>query len=102
MKVFNYSDQPIYIKTVPIDDVEVYIPPYFERWIVKHNGQDFLPPSSSDRNVILTIRNTGQPDSYVYRTEEFLTPNIYPWVGLFITFFGFWFMIKIIQKIKTR
>ena len=69
MKIINYSDKPVYIKTVPIEDTEIYIPPYFERWIVKHNNQDFIPPSYDDRNIILTIRNTGVADQYVYKSE---------------------------------
>ena len=102
MKIINYSDKPVYIKTVPIEDTEIYIPPYFERWIVKHNNQDFIPPSYDDRNIILTIRNTGVADQYVYKSEEFTFPNVFPLLGVFMAFFGFFIVIKLIQKIRTR
>ena len=101
MKVYNYSDKPVVIKGAEIKDTEFFLPAHMERWIVKHNNQDFIPPTSSNRNAIVTIRNTGQPDSYSYKTIEYKTPDIWVWIGVFLTFFSFYFWIRIVQKIKT-
>jgi hypothetical protein len=102
LKIYNYSDTPIIIKGAVINDREITIPSHFERWIVKHNGQDFIPPTSSDRNVIMYIRNTGQPDTFVYKTDSYSIPDIWVWVGTLVSFFSFFIIVRVIQKIRTR
>ena len=35
-------------------------------------------------------------------TDEVGVPDVFFWVSIFFTFFGFWFVMKISQKLKTR
>lgn len=100
MKIFNYSDIPVNVAGNDIHDHLIHVHNSFQN--IHHNNELFLPSTNQDRNIIVTISNHPHLDSYVYKIDEFAVPNIYPWVGLFITFFGFWLCIKIIQKIKTR
>lgn len=102
MKIYNYSDKPVVIAGVPTHEHVIYINNSMQRHFITHNGQQFLDSHhDSDRNLIFSINNHPN-GSYDYREQNLATPNIFPWVGLFITFFGFWLMIKIVQKIKTR
>lgn len=100
MKIYNYSDQPIYIHGVAHEGHVDYLYATIERWNVVHDGRYFIQPTGSERNAVYTITNTNT--GYKYKTDFIEVPNIWVWVGLFITFFGFWFSIKLIQKIKTR
>lgn len=102
MKIFNYSDLPVVIRNVAIDDREIYLPESIERWHIQHNGIDFIPPSSDERNVVMTIHNAGTANQYQYRTETFSTPDIWVWIGLMISFFSFYVIVRLIQKIRTR
>lgn len=102
MKILNYSDLPVTIRNVPITDTEIYLPESIERWHVQHNGLDFIPPSSNERNIVLTIHNSGQANQYKYNTEVFSMPDIWVWIGTFISFFSFFLLVRLIQKIKTR
>ena len=101
MKIYNYSDLPVEIGGIPIDDHIIHLDNGINIWQVRHDGVAFLPPSDEDRNLIFTITKNSY-GTYSIKQDEFAVPNIYPWVGLFITFFGFWLMIKIVQKIKSR
>lgn len=86
-----------------VDDIEIYLQPnmFYASWI-QHNGVQIFDPNTEPRNKVLTIRDNISTGGYIYEEMSLEPPNIYPWVGLFITFFGFWLMIKIVQKIKTR
>jgi len=102
LKIYNYTDLPVVIRNIPIDDREIYIPESIERWHVQHNGVDFIPSSDYERNVVVTIHQRGQVGEYKYNTETFEVPNVFPYVGLFVAFFGFMIITRLIQKIKIR
>ena len=101
MKIFNYSDTPVIINGVSITDHLIHLDNGIPKSHVTHNGVRFLGDFQTDRNIIYTITNDSG-GGYIFRSDVLEVPNIYPWVGLYITFFGFWLMIKIVQKIKTR
>ena len=100
MKVYNYSDQPIYVHGVAHEGHLPYLYNSIERWNVVHDGRYFIQPTGTERNAVYTIANTNS--GYKYKIDYITPPDIFPWIFLFITFFGFWFSIKLIQKIKTR
>ena len=102
MKIFNYSDKPVIINGVEVSDHLVHLDNSIQRHYVTHNGTSFLSHhTTSDRNVIYTILNKND-NSYLYRTDEVGVPDVFFWVSIFFTFFGFWFVMKISQKLKTK
>lgn len=100
MKIFNYSDLPVNVAGNDIHDHLIHVHNSFHN--IYHNGELFLPPKTEDRNIIVTISNHPANDEYVYKIDQFAVPNIYPFVGLFTLFFGFFIVIKLVQKLKTR
>ena len=102
MKIFNYSDLPVVIRGVPIEDTVIHLPDSIERWHVQHNGVDFIPSSTDQRNVHLTIHQRGTVGEYKYNTEIFDVPDVTNFVLLFIAFFGFMMLTRLIQKLKLR
>lgn len=101
MKIYNYSDLPIEIGGVPNFHHIIHLDNEINPWQVKHNGQNFLPLVNEDRNIIYTITKQTW-GGYNIAKDEFAPPNIFPWVGMFILFFGFFLMVKIAQKFRTR
>lgn len=100
MKIFNYSDKPVVIGGVPTHEHVIYINNSMQRHIVTHNNKQFLNPhSTTDRNIIYSINNHPN-GSYDYREQNLSVPDVWLWVSIFITFFGFYFVTRILQKIK--
>ena len=101
MKIFNYSDKPVVINGVPIHEHLIHIDNSIQRHFVTHNGREFLSSHlTDDRNLIFSIINHPN-GSYNYREQNFAVPNIWLWIGVFLTFFSFMFLTRVIQKLKT-
>ena len=85
-----------------LDETEIYLQPnmHYASWI-QHNGVQIYPPIDEERNIIFTIRDNLN-GGYLYEEMSIPPPDIWLWVSTFVSFFGFWFSIRIIQKIKTR
>jgi hypothetical protein len=99
MKIYNYSDKPIQINGVPRDEHILFLNASIPEWNVKHNNHVFLPTRDEDRNIVTTIYKLPS-GSYSYRHDNFSTPDVWLWVSIFLTFFSFHFILRIIQKIK--
>ena len=103
MKIFNYSDKPVLINGIEVSDHIVHLDNSIQRHFVKHDGRTFLTPhTTGERNMIYTILNNSSNTGYEYRNDSVGVPDVFFWVSIFFTFFGFWFVMKITQKIKTR
>ncbi len=105
MKIYNYSDEPVVIDGSTISDREIILPTNYDRNIVTHNGSMFLfNAKTTDSNVIYTITNhrSGNDGHYRIKTESFQTPPIYLYIGIFISFFSFFLLVRLIQKLKMN
>lgn len=101
MKIFNYSDQPVVIGGVPTHEHVIYINNNMQKQHVTHNGKQFLNAHhSNDRNIIYSINNHPN-GSYDYREQNLSVPDVWIWISIFLTFFSFYFCIRIVQKIKS-
>jgi hypothetical protein len=101
LKIYNYTDLPVVIHGRDYEGHIYYLYNDIERWNLKHNGQDFVTASSNDRNVVYTItqNNAG---GYKYKMDSYPLPDIWVWVGTLVSFFSFFLLVRLIQKIKTR
>ena len=103
MKIFNYSTKPVFLNGNMIEDTEIYLQPnmFYASWI-QHNGVQIYNPIDEPRNMILTIRDNISTGGYIYEEMPIEPPDIWIWVTILITFWGFWFSVKILQKLKMR
>jgi hypothetical protein len=103
MKIYNYSDIPCVYKGSTIDEASFYIPDnalvsnqgYYQ---LQHNGSII---ADEDTDVVVISANTGGT-GYVYDKVSFPVPDINTSLFTLLTFFAFYFMVRVIQKIKTR
>jgi hypothetical protein len=105
MKIYNYSDSPVTVDGKEIDAIEINLPTNFDRNIVTHNGSTFLKNSNiANSNVCYFITNhrSGNPNHYRIKEEIYDVPNVWMWSGIYLTFFSFFLMIRVFQKIKSR
>lgn len=102
MKIYNYSDKPVVIGGIPTHEHVIYINNSMQRHMVIHNDKQFLSTNvrTADRNIIYSINNHPN-GSYDYREQNLKTPDIWVWVSVFLTFFSFYFVIRIVQKLKV-
>lgn len=105
MKIYNYSDLPVVINRVSIDEREIYLHNAIPRFHITHNGNPFIPNhDTDDRNVVMYI--TKHPSisnpSYQYRSETFNTPPVAWYASLVVISISYLLIIKILQKLKTR
>jgi hypothetical protein len=98
MKIYNYSDKPVVINGVSRDEHILHLHSAIPTGNVNHDGKSFLPSTTDDRNIIFTITNST--DGYSYREDEFSVPDVWTWITIFLTFFSFYFVVRILQKIK--
>jgi hypothetical protein len=99
MKIFNYSDKPVVIGGIPNDDHIIHLDNGVSIWQVRHDDKAFIPPSDEDRNLVFTITNLTY-GGYSIKQDEYTVPDIWLWVSVFLTFFTFYFVIRVFQKIK--
>ena len=100
MKIYNYSDKPVVINGVAIHDHLIHMDNSIQRFYIKHNNYSFVTRHTEERNIIYTILNEDSGTGYVYRSDIIKAPDIWVWVSVFITFFSFYFVIRVLQKIK--
>lgn len=100
MKIYNYSDQPVYVHGVAYDGHIEHLYLGIQRYNVVHNNRHFINSVGTERNAIYTITNTNT--GYKYKIDYIDVPNVFPYVGLFVAFFGFMLVVRLIQKIKSR
>ncbi len=104
MKIYNYSDLPCTYKGSTIEAVEFHIPDsssissFGKYYDLKHNGSII---ADENTDVVIISQNLGQT-GYVYEKVEFPVPNISLTIGTMMMVFGFWFLIRIIQKVRLR
>lgn len=105
MRIYNYSDVPVIINGNEVSDTEIYLPNninYAQRDI-KHNGIQVAPDfdSESNRNLQFTITNhRSNLGDYTITQMDISPPEISSWAFTYFLFFGFYFMVRIMQKIK--
>ena len=105
MKIFNYSDTPVMVDGKLSSEVEICLTPTFPRQAISHNGFMFVHNSASttqSNNAHYYITNHRNGNGYRYKVEEYAVPNIFLWASIFFMFCGTFFLIRVIQKIKTR
>ena len=100
MKVYNYSDKPVVINGVEIHDHLIHIDNSIQRFYVKHNEYAFLTKHTEERNLIYTIVNDSDGSGYSYRSDMINVPDVWVWVGIFLTFFSFHIVLRIVQKVR--
>ena len=100
MKIFNYSDKPVVINGVDINDHLIHIDNSILKSNITHNGNSFITHHNEERNIIYTITKNPAQTNYQYRSDVFSVPDVWLWVSIFITFFGFYFLIQNTTKIK--
>lgn len=97
MKVYNYTNIPVYYRDDPIP-LDIH-PIHIERknygfWT--HNGEQIKNDGLNDKLYIVPHWNDSI--QYDYQLTKF--PEVSLWIGVFLTFFSFFFLVRIIQKIK--
>lgn len=99
MRIYNYSDKPVLIKGVPINDIEINIPyEDFNKNMVTHHTKTF---NHIQQHHYLTIFNsTEQPNGYAYRITEHKLPDISAFSLILIATISFHLLVKIIQKVR--
>ncbi len=103
MKVYNYSDLPVNINGVDISDSVLFLDNEIRMPFITHNGHEFTSnQNNANRNEVYTIINGTGSNTYKYYTDSIQVPNIWFVVSAFITVFTFLFIVKLIQKLKTR
>lgn len=103
MKVYNYSDTPVNINGVDISDTVLILDNEIRMPFITHNGNTFTSnQNNANRNEVYTIINGTSPNTYKYYTDSIAVPNVWSVLTAFFTVFTFLFIVKIIQKIKTR
>ena len=103
MKIYNYSTKPVEINGNPISDTEIFLQDslWYASWIT-HNGVQIYDPLTEPRNKQITIRDNLSTGGYLYEEDSISPPDIWVWVGLMISFFSFYVIVRLIQKIRTR
>ena len=97
MKVYNYTNIPVYYRDDPIpDNVNPIIIDRINYGHWTHNGQKINNDGEHDKLYIMPHWN----DNYQYDYTATDIPDVWLWVSIFLTFFGFYFVTRILQKIK--
>ena len=104
VKIYNYTNIPCVYKGSSIESQSFYIPDsalistFGKYYQLKHNG-NIIADEETDC-VVISANTTGT--GYVYEKISFPVPDINLSLVTLFTFFGFYFMVRIIQKIRTR
>ena len=99
MKIYNYSDTPIYWEGTPIDDPEVTLPENESFTFGTINYTD----TQGDENVeVYYLYGTGSTlgAKWTHQSNDF--ESVLDYTVIFISCFFFCIMVKILQKLKTR
>ena len=105
MKIYNYSDLPLIIDGSTVTHHEVNLPTNYDRNLVTHNDVQFLNNANSKNNNVvymITQHRSGNEGHYRIKLETYEVPNIWLWAGIFLSFFSFFFLVRIMQKLKLR
>jgi hypothetical protein len=98
MRIYNYSDKPVYIKGVPYDQIELFIPS--DVWEMDW----FLHHSKSLHNVgfdqLIITNDSTKPNGYSYQPITTPIPDISVFSFILVTAISLHLLIKIVQKVK--
>ena len=98
MKIYNYTNTPVLYRGEPIPN---HIVPIewnkvgYGYW--EHNGQQLYYTGEYDKLYIHPHWNGNF--QYDYQATDL--PPVWIWVSIFLTFFSFFFVLRIVQKIKS-
>ena len=98
MKIYNYTNIPVKYRGEPIPE---HIQPIHWTQVGHgywdHNGVRLSYTGEYDKLYIRHSWN-GNFDYEYYQTQ---LPPVWIWVSIFLTFFSFFFVLRIVQKIKS-
>lgn len=101
MKIINYSDKNLFLKDNEIDSKEFFIPvDYINN--LKHNGQFIGGATNPPPDWTHMIITNSWANGYQYEKFNYTPPPVYEMIFIIITYFGLFFTIKLIQKIKSN
>lgn len=99
MRIYNYSDQPIYYNGHAIDAIEVKLP---QEQSFNFGTSTYGPTQNDEYVESYHLYGTGASLGVQWQYESHDLDNIPAFTVLFITCFFFCVFIKIVQKLKTR
>jgi hypothetical protein len=97
MKIYNYTDTNIIFNGQEIDEKEIFLPTEVIDELT-HNSFDISNIINENSHLYITNLANG----YQYETINYYAPNIFDTATILITYFGIFFTIKLVQKIKSN